>query len=311
MSKNIEQLIIIGSGPASLTAAIYASRAKLHPLIIEGSYPGGQLIGTTTVENWPGNISIMGPQLMMNMKEHAQHFGTRFVSSDAVKVMTNKRPFTITTSDNKEFKAHSIIVATGARAKRLKVPGEDTYWGKGVSTCAVCDGAFFKDKRVLVVGGGDTAMEDALFMAKFTKHITIVHILDKLTASIAMQERVLNTDYINIIYNTTVSEIQGSQGHVTGVTLNNQQTNEQTELSVDAVFVAIGFTPNSCLFEGQIDLDKGGFIKPVNHTQTSVEGIFVAGDVADYRYRQAITAAGAGCMAALDAERWLRKQNIV
>lgn len=311
MSTKVEQLIIIGSGPASLTAAIYASRANLNPLIIEGSHPGGQLIGTTAVENWPGNISIMGPQLMMNMKEHAQHFGTRFVSSDAIQVNTTTRPFSITTRDNNELKTHCIIIATGATPKRLKVPGEDTYWGKGVSTCAICDGAFYKDKRVLIVGGGDTAMEDALFMTKFTKDITIVHILDKLTASAAMQARVLNAQHIKIIYNTTVTEITGSKEHVTGAKLTNQQTKQQTDLPVDAVFIAIGFTPNSSLFEGKLQLNEDGFIKPINHTQTSVDGIFVAGDVADYRYRQAITAAGAGCMATLDAQNWLRKQNLV
>lgn len=307
--NNIEQLVIIGSGPAGLTAGVYAARANLHPLIIEGSSPGGQLMGTTAVENWPGNISIMGPQLMMNMKEHAKHFGTRFENGNVASVDFKQRPFTLKTDHGKEIKAHSVIVATGATPKKLKVPGEDRYWGKGVTTCAVCDGAFFPDKPVIIVGGGDTAMEDASFMAKFTDNITIVHILDKLTASAAMQKRVLDNPKINIIYNSTVTEIFGNDTGVTSATITNQQTNEQTKLETNAVFIAIGYVPNTSIFKNQLDLDDWGYLKVHDNTNTSVAGIFSAGDVADYRYRQAITSAGSGCMAALDAERWLSKHE--
>ncbi|MEX0849173.1 MAG: thioredoxin-disulfide reductase [Candidatus Dependentiae bacterium] len=308
MSNTIEQLIIIGSGPAGLTAAIYAARANLHPLVIEGSKPGGQLMGTTVVENWPGTASIMGPKLMMDMKEHAKSFGTRFQSGDVTKVDFKQRPFIVTTNKDKTFKAHSVIVATGATPKRLRVPGEDEHWGKGVTTCAVCDGAFYNDKPVIIVGGGDTAMEDASFMTKFTDKITIVHILDKLTASAAMQKRVIDNPKINIIYNSTVTEIFGNDNGVTSATITHQQTNEKTKLDANAVFVAIGYKPNTNIFENQLELDDWGYLKITDNTKTSVEGVFSAGDVADYRYRQAITSAGSGCMAALDAERWLSKQ---
>lgn len=309
MKTAIEQLIIIGSGPAGLTAAIYASRSNLHPLLIEGSTPGGQLIKTTAVENWPGNISIMGPKLMMNMKEHAQHFGTRFVSGEVVKVDLAKHPFTLITNKERELKALSVIVATGAIPHRLNVPGEDTYWGKGVTTCAVCDGSFYPNKPVIIVGGGDTAMEDASFMIKFTDRITIVHILDKLTASAAMQKRVLDNPKIKIIYNSTVTDISGTDKGVTSATITDQKTNEQTKLDANAVFIAIGYSPNTAIFKGQLETDDWGYLMVKDHTHTSIEGIFAAGDVADYRYRQAITSAGSGCMAALDAERWLSKRS--
>lgn len=309
MSDATRKIVIIGSGPASLTAAIYASRADLLPLVIEGSNPGGQLMGTSAVENWPGNISIMGPQLMMNMKEHAQHFGTEFLSESVISVDTSQRPFTIITDKNKILKSHSIIIATGTTAKRLHVEGEDAYWGKGVSTCAVCDGFFFKNKKIVIVGGGDTAMEVASFMTKFTDNITIIHILDKLTASAAMRKRVLDNPKIQIIYNSRVTNINGNGNVVTGITMANQQTKEITDLEVDGVFVAIGVTPNSNMFKNQIAINSEGYIELKEHTQTSVEGIFAAGDIADFRYRQAITAAGSGCMAALDAEYWLRLHN--
>jgi thioredoxin reductase (NADPH) len=302
-----EQLIIIGSGPAGLTAAIYAARANLHPLVIEGSKPGGQLMGTTAVENWPGIKSIMGPKLMMDMKEHAQSFGTRFKAGNVTEVDFKQRPFTIKT-DKETFKANSVIIATGATPKRLHIPGEEEYWGKGVTTCAVCDGAFFNDKPVVIVGGGDTAMEDASFMTKFTDNITIVHIMDKLTASAAMQKRVIDNPKINIIYNSTVTEIFGNDNGVTAAAITNQKTGEQTKIDTNAVFVAIGYKPNTTIFKDNIELDKWGYLKVTDNTKTSVEGVFSAGDVADFRYRQAITSAGSGCMAALDAERWLSKQ---
>ncbi|HRN77960.1 MAG TPA: thioredoxin-disulfide reductase [Candidatus Dependentiae bacterium] len=306
MKNKIHELIIIGSGPAGLTAAIYAARANLHPLIIEGKEPGGQLMGTTAVENWPGEKNIMGPQLMLNMKEHAKHFGTEFLSESVAQVDFSHRPFMLRTDRDKELKAHAIIIATGATPNKLNCPGEDEYWGKGVSTCAVCDGAFYADKKVLIVGGGDTAMEDASFMKKFTKNITIVQISDALTASHAMQQRVINDPDINIIYNATVTQIHGDGQHVTGATITNQKTNETTKLDVDGVFIAIGLKPNTAVFEGQLAMGKWGYLDIKNHTRTSVEGVFAAGDVSDYRYKQAVTSAGSGCMAALDAERYLK-----
>lgn len=305
MQDTLHPLIIIGSGPAGLTAALYASRGNLHPLLIEGATPGGQLIGTSYVENWPGEKSILGPKLMENMRQHALHFGTTFIEGDVVSVNFTKAPFTITTSKNLQLQAQSIIIATGAKAKMLGVKGEDVYWGKGVTTCAVCDGAFYPKKKIVVVGGGDTAMEDASFMTKFTDDITIVHVLDKLTASYAMQQPILADKRIKIIYASTVTEIHGNNEHITEVVVQNQQTKQQTLLPADAVFIAIGLVPNTKPFEGQLELLANGYIKVSNATHTSVPGVFVAGDVADFRYRQAITSAGTGCMAALDAERYL------
>lgn len=311
MSNNssIHELIIIGSGPAGLTAGIYASRANIAPLIIEGKSPGGQLMGTSHVENWPGNKSILGPTLMMQIRDHAKHFGSQFLSEEVVKVDFSQRPFTLWTSRNKELKAHSIIIATGAIPNRLNCPGESEYWGKGVTTCAVCDGAFYPDKNILIVGGGDTAMEDASFMTKFTNKITIVQNMDKLTASAAMQKRVLENPDIKIIYKSTITEFKGNGSHVTSVIVKNQETGEMREMPFDGVFLAIGLRPSTEIFKGQLELNKWGYIEVKNHTRTSVEGVFAAGDVEDYRYRQAITSAGSGCMAALDAERYLKDQG--
>jgi thioredoxin reductase (NADPH) len=305
MENKIHKLIIIGSGPAGLTAAIYASRANLEPIIIDGDEPGGQLMKTTYVENWPGEKSILGPKLMMNMRDHAKHFGTQFIDGKITRVDFSKKPFTIVVNDKTELQAHAIIIATGATPKRLNVPGEDTYWGKGVTTCAICDGAFYPDKKVVIIGGGDTAMEDASFLKKFTKKITIIHILDKFTASHAMQQRVINDPDITVYYNSTVTEFHGDNQHLNAVTMTNQQTGEKTKLEVAGAFIAIGLSPNSAPFKNYIACDKWGFIEVNDQTRTAIEGIFVAGDVHDYRYRQAITAAGAGCMAALDAERYL------
>ena len=304
-SNTIEKLIIIGSGPAGLTAGIYASRANLKPLIIEGKAPGGQLMGTYLIENWPGNQSILGPTLMMQMRDHAKHFGSRFVGDEVAKVDFSQRPFTVWTSRGKELKAHAIIIATGAIPNRLNVPGENEYWGKGVTTCAVCDGAFYPDKKVVIVGGGDTAMEDASFMTKFTNKITIIQIEEKLTASAAMQQRVLENPNINIIYNSTVTEFKGDGTHVTSIMVHNKKTGQTEQMAVDGTFLAVGLRPSTVPFQGQIALNKWGYIEVTNHTQTSVEGIFAAGDAQDYRYRQAITSAGSGCMAALDAEKYL------
>lgn len=308
-NDTIANLVIIGSGPAGLTAGIYSARANLQPLIVDGKDAGGQLMGTTFVENWPGTASILGPQLMINMREHAKKLGCTFVPGWVTSVDFTKKPFIINLPNDKQLQAHAIIIATGATSKRLGCAGEDHYWGKGVSTCAVCDGTFYKDKPVVIVGGGDTAMEDASFMTNFTDDITLVHILDTLTASAAMQDRVVNNPKIKIIYNSTVTEIKGDGERVTGVIIANQKTSEKHELSVNAVFVAIGLNPNTDVFKGHLDLEKNGYLKLTNQTHTSVPGVFGAGDVSDYRYRQAITSAGAGCMAALDAERYI-KENI-
>lgn len=304
MTSPVVPLIIIGGGPAGLTAGIYASRANLKPIIIEGAKPGGQLMGTSYVENWPGEKKILGPELMIKMREHAAQFGCTFVSGDVIKVDLSQRPFTLWTK-NKEFRCQALIVATGANPKKLNIPGEEQYWGKGVTTCAVCDGAFYPNKQVIIVGGGDTAMEDVSFMTKFTNKITIVQILDSLSASHAMQEKVINNPAINILYNSTINEVRGNGTHVNEVVITNKKTGEVTTMATDAVFIAIGLNPNTAPFKGQLAMNEYGYIDVHDHTRTSVEGVFSAGDVADYRYRQAITSAGSGCMAALDAERYL------
>ncbi len=305
-NNNHHKLIILGSGPAGLTAAIYASRANLSPLVVTGKNPGGLLMGTNAVENWPGNLSIPGPQLMMNMQAHAAHFGAQFLEEAVTEVALSKPPFGLVTDHGTRLTTDALVVATGATPKRLNIPGESEYWGKGVTACAVCDGAFYKNQHALIVGGGDTAMEDAAFMLNFTDTITIVHILDALTASAATQKRVLNNPKITIIYNSTVSQIHGDGTHATGVTIKNQKTGQETKLETAVVFVAIGLNPNVQPFKGQLEFNSFGFIKVFEQTKTSVSGVFVAGDVADYQYRQAITSAGAGCMAALDAERYLK-----
>lgn len=310
MTKNLSsltrKLIIIGSGPAALTAAIYASRANLQPLLVQGPEPGGQLMTTTAVENWPGEISIMGPDLMLKIENHAKHFGTDFLSRNIIKVdLNNKDKFLVTTNKNENLYTYSLIIATGATPKRLNCKGEGKYWGRGVTNCAVCDGAFYKDKPVVIVGGGDTAVENATFMTKFTDKITIVHILPKLTASYAMQHKIINNDKINIIYNSTVTEILGNDDHVNQVVVKNLETGQNKILDVNAVFISIGLTPNTSIFKDQLELNQYGYIMLKDYTQTSVKGVFAAGDVADYRYRQAITSAGTGCAAALDAERYL------
>lgn len=305
MSTQTHQLVIIGSGPAGLTAAIYAARADLKPLVIEGSQPGGQLMGTSLVENWPGIKSVMGPKLMMDMKDHAASFGTQFLSESIARVDFSKRPFTLTTDRNTVISADCVIVATGSSPNRLGVPGEDEYWGKGVTTCAVCDGAFYKDRKVVVVGGGDTAMEDASFLKKFTKDVTVIQILDQFSASQAMQHRVLNDPDITCIFNSTVTKFEGNGQKVNKITIKNVKTDKETTMDVDGVFIAIGMHPNTEPFQGHIGLNQWGYVEVTDNTKTSVEGVFAAGDVEDYRYRQAITSAGSGCMAALDAERYL------
>jgi len=282
----------------------------LKPLVLDGKKPGGQLMSTTAVENWPGNISIMGPELMLNMREHAKHFGAEYLEQTVTKVAFTVHPFLIWTDGDVQLEADTVIVATGASPNKLGCPGEEEYWGRGVASCAVCDAAFFKDRKVLVVGGGDVAMENASFLSKFASEITVVHILDELTASKPLQKRVLDDSKITVIYGSTVSEIKGDGTMVTGVVVTEQNSGQTREIPVDGVFVSIGMRPNTQPFEGQLELGKGGYLVVTDHTKTSVEGVFAAGDVHDYRYRQAITSSGSGCMAAMDAEAYLQKLGL-
>ena len=305
-----EKLIIIGSGPAGLTAALYAARANLEPLVFEGVAAGGQLMITTDVENYPGfPDGIMGPELMDQFRKQAERFGARMRQVDVTEVDFSQRPFQLSVGAD-EFTADAVIVATGAQAKWLGVPGEQVLTGKGVSACATCDGFFFRDQELVVVGGGDTAMEEALFLTKFASKVTVVHRRDEFRASKIMAERVLAHEKIEVMWNTVVTEIQGDDT-VTGVSLEDTITGETRDFRTDGVFIAIGHKPTTDLFADELDLDANGYlIVGVNGgTTTSVEGVFAAGDVADHTYRQAVTAAGTGCMAAIDAERWLAGQE--
>lgn len=310
MQNKTYPLVIIGAGPAGLTAAIYAARANLNPVIIEGPKPGGQLMGTTAVENWPGTESIMGPQLMINMQNHAKKFNVTTLAGSVTKVDLIAKPFTITIDDKNIIKAHSIIVASGATPNRLNCPGEQEFWGKGVSTCVTCDGAFYKDQDVVVVGGGDSSMESASFLHRNGNRVTIVHIGEKLSASHAMQERVLNKDGFTIIYSSTVSAIHGKDGKIVSVTVTNVTTKQIQELKITGVFLAIGLKPNTNIFDGKLDRTKFGHILVTDLVKTSVPGVFACGDVQDPKYRQAIVSAGFGCIAALEAERYLAINNL-
>lgn len=305
-NSNIRDLTIIGSGPAGLSAAIYASRANLEPLVIEGKEPGGQLMSTSYIENWPGVEKIRGPELMSNLKQHAKSFGTQFLPQSVVSVDLLHKPFLINTDNNIQIQSKAIIISTGANPKRLGCKGENEYWSKGVSSCAICDGALFRNKNIIIVGGGDSAMENASFMTNFTDKITIVHILPELTASYSMQKKIITDPKIKIIYNSSVSEIKGNDHQVSSVSIFNYHTQTTSELETDAVFIAIGLIPNTKIFKDQLELTEYGHIVLKNNTETSVKGIFAAGDVADAKYRQAITSAGSGCAASLDAERYLK-----
>lgn len=300
-----EKVLIIGSGPAGLTAAIYAARGGLNPFMVEGMERGGQLMITTDVENYPGfPDGIMGPDLMEQMRKQAERFGTRIISSDVTDVDFSVKPFKVFVGRD-VYTAESIILSTGASARWLGVEGEERLRGFGVSACATCDGFFFKEKDLVMVGGGDSAMEEALFLTKFASKVTIVHRRDAFRASTIMANRVLKHPKIDVIWNTVIEEILGDR-LVSGVRMRNVMTDEVTDRSTDGVFVAIGHTPNTRVFEGQLDLDDAGYIlTEPGASLTSVEGVFAAGDVTDKIYRQAVTAAGMGCQAALDAERWL------
>ncbi|HTV91761.1 MAG TPA: thioredoxin-disulfide reductase [Verrucomicrobiae bacterium] len=300
----MERVLIIGSGPAGLTAAIYAARANLQPLVLAGGLYGGQLMLTTDVENYPGfPDGIMGPDLMIKFREQAERFGARIENVDATAVDFAKRPFVVRTADE-EFHAKTVIVATGASARWLDIPGEAKLRGRGVSTCATCDGAFFREKHIVVVGGGDSAMEEALFLTRFGRRVTVIHRRAGLRASKIMAERSRSHPKIDFIWNTVVDEVLG-ETHMTGLKLRNVHDNTVMEYEADALFIAIGHTPNTAIFAGQLDLDDMGYIVSPDGTETNIDGVFVAGDVNDIRYKQAITAAGSGCKAAMDAERYL------
>ena len=300
--------IIIGSGPAGLTAAIYASRAELKTLVIAGAMWGGQLMLTTEVENFPGfKNGIPGSDLMDSMRKQAERFGTEMIFEDATTVDFSSRPFKVSVK-SKVYEGKSVIIATGSTAKWLGLESEERLRGRGVSVCATCDAAFFKDKKTVVVGGGDTALEEAMVLTKFAGKVIIVHRRDKLRASKILQERSFKNPKIEFIWNSTVQEILGKD-KVEGVRLKKVDSSEEFELQCDGVFIAIGHNPNTEIFRGQIELDKNGYVIAEDVTRTSVEGVFVAGDAQDYRYRQAIMATGAGCKAAIDAERFLQENR--
>jgi thioredoxin reductase (NADPH) len=301
----MRNVVIMGSGPAGLTAAIYAARANLAPLLSEGMQAGGQLTLTRDVENYPGfSHAIMGPDLMKEMRAQAERFGTEFATGNVSAVDLTRAPLTVTIEGERVVEARTLIITTGASAIWLGVPGESKLMGHGVSSCATCDGFFFRGKEIVVVGGGDTAMEEANFLTRFASRVTVVHRRDKLRASKIMQDRSLKNEKISFIWNSVVEEILGDH-LVTGVRLRNVVTGRIWEVSCAGVFVAIGHSPNTRLFDGQLEMDARGYIITKNGMETSVPGVFAAGDVQDARYRQAITAAGSGCMAAMDAERYL------
>lgn len=301
----VRDVIVVGSGPAGLTAALYTGRANLRPLVIEGLEAGGQLMLTTMVENWPGyRDGIMGPELMQEMRAQAERFGTEIITGNVSEIDLSQRPFTLKTAES-EYQTRALIISTGASARLLGLSSERTLMGHGVSTCATCDGYFFRGKPIAVVGGGDSAMEEAIFLTKFATNVTVVHRRDKLRASKIMQDKALANPKISFLWNSEVVEVRDvTKGEVSSVVVKNHETGAETNLSVEGLFVAIGHTPNTKLFTGQLDMDENGYIV-TDGTSTSVLGVFACGDVQDHVYRQAVTAAGSGCMAAIDSERYL------
>jgi thioredoxin reductase (NADPH) len=305
------RVLIIGSGPAGYTAGIYAARAMLNPLLIQGLQPGGQLTTTTEVENWPGDTHVQGPDLMVRMEAHARAMGTEIVSDHITKLDLSRRPFVATGDSGTTYTADAVILATGAQAKWLGLPSEERLKGFGVSACATCDGFFYRGKEIVVVGGGNTAVEEALFLTNFATRVTLVHRRDSLRAEKIMQDRLFRNPKIEVIWNHTVEEVLGEPGGagVTGVRLRNVVTGETREVPCSGFFVAIGHAPASDLVKDQLETHHGGYVvvRP-GTTQTSIPGVFAAGDITDHVYRQAVTSAGMGCMAALEAERWLAAQ---
>jgi thioredoxin reductase (NADPH) len=308
-SNEVREVIVVGGGPAAYTAALYSARANLNPLVIEGFAWGGQLMITSDVENYPGYAEgVLGPEMMQDLRRQAERFGTDFITDDVTRVDFSERPFRIWVGDE-EYRAETVIITTGANARQLGLDTEKKLQGRGVSYCAVCDAAFFKDKEVVVVGGGDSAMEESTFLAKFASKVTVVHRRESFRASPIMVDRARSNDKIEFMLDSVVEEVLGDET-VTGVRVRNLKTGEVTEIPADGFFVAIGHDPNTALFRGQIDMDEGGYIETRGKTtETNIPGVFAAGDVQDHVYRQAVTAAGSGCMAALDAERFLAAQE--
>jgi thioredoxin reductase (NADPH) len=306
----VRELIIVGSGPAGLTAALYAARADLRPIVIEGAEAGGQLMLTTDVENYPGfPDGILGPELMMKFREQAERFGAEFVTADVDRVDLSASPFGAWVGST-EYRSEALVISTGASARMLGLPSEERLLGHGVSTCATCDGFFFREKDIAVVGGGDSAIEEALFLTKFANEVTVIHRRDELRASKIMQDRAFANPKIAFKWNSVVTDV-GGDGTVEVVRLRDTLTDDASDLDVGGLFVAIGHDPNTKLFEGQVDLDENGYVvlPHPGSTATSVEGVFAAGDVADHVFRQAVTAAGTGCMAAIEAERWIEARR--
>jgi thioredoxin reductase (NADPH) len=308
-TNEVREIIVIGGGPAAYTAALYSARANLNPLVIEGFAWGGQLMITSDVENYPGYADgVLGPEMMQDLRRQAERFGTEFLTDDVTKVDFSERPFRVWVGDD-EYRAEAVVVTTGANARQLGLESEKRLQGRGVSYCAVCDAAFFKEKEIVVVGGGDSAMEEATFLAKFASRVTVVHRREGFRASPIMVDRARSNDKIEFMLDSVVEEVLGDET-VTGVIVRNVKTDERTELPADGFFVAIGHDPNTALFRGQLDMDEAGYIETKGKTtETNVAGVFAAGDVQDHVYRQAVTAAGSGCMAALDAERFLAAQE--
>lgn len=309
--KKKTKLLIIGSGPAGYTAAIYASRALLDPILIQGIQPGGQLTITTEVENWPGEKEIQGPDLMTNLEDHAKAAGTNIINNTIMKLDLKKYPFLAISDNGNEYEAESIILATGAQAKWLGLKSEDKYKGFGVSACATCDGFFFRNEIIAVIGGGNTAVEEALFLTKFAKKVILIHRRDTLRAEKILQERLFNNPKVEVIWNSVLKEIIGIDNPlcVEAIKIENQKNNKEIEITCKGVFIAIGHAPSNELILNQLETHNGGYVvtKP-NSTETSIPGVFAAGDITDFKYRQAVTAAGMGCMAALEAEKFLSEK---